>query len=249
MVLPTIPTETADPASAATDHKITLRPVTPGADPVQPEVSSDAVQPQPVMTAVTPAEVPNTTLVAAPSQAHSASPATQVAPALLTLAKTANGSQQMTVRLQPADLGMVQVRIARAVSGTTQIEITADEPATLLALQRDQPQLHRTLDEAGIPAAGRTVTFHVAQAAQQPRAATARDHRPATEAANRVRPAERVPERPTQTARPVAAEAATRPGSGPPTPPPGDRAHRPRRAARTGATAGKSYRIGLDITA
>jgi hypothetical protein len=61
---------------------------------------------------------------------------------------------------------MVQVRIAHAVSGATQIEITADNPATLLALQRDQPQLHRTLDDAGIPGAGRNVTFHAAQAAQ-----------------------------------------------------------------------------------
>ncbi|MGD0109268.1 MAG: flagellar hook-length control protein FliK [Rhodopila sp.] len=72
----------------------------------------------------------------------------------------------MTVRLQPAELGMVQVRIGSAVSGETHIEITAENPATLLALQRDQPQLHRTLDDAGIPAAGRTVTFHVVQAAQ-----------------------------------------------------------------------------------
>jgi flagellar hook-length control protein FliK len=72
----------------------------------------------------------------------------------------------MTVRLHPADLGMVQVRIAQAPSGTTQVEITADNPSTLLALQRDQPQLHRTLDDAGIAAAGRTVTFHVAQPAQ-----------------------------------------------------------------------------------
>jgi hypothetical protein len=106
------------------------------------------------------------TTVVLPHTSSPASPAEQVAPALLILAKTADGGHQMTVRLQPADLGMVQVRIARAVSGATQIEITADHPTTLLALQRDQPQLHRTLDDAGIPAAGRTVTFHVAQMAQ-----------------------------------------------------------------------------------
>jgi flagellar hook-length control protein FliK len=115
---------------------------------------------------VTPLIVATVTSTAAPSQAHSATPAQQIAPILLTLAKTADGSQQMTVRLQPGDLGMVQVRIARAASGTTQIEITADNPSTLLVLQRDQPQLHRTLDEAGIPAAGRSVSFHAAAAAQ-----------------------------------------------------------------------------------
>jgi hypothetical protein len=31
---------------------------------------------------------------------------------------------------------------------------------TLQALQRDQPRLHLTLDDAGIAAVGRTVTFH-----------------------------------------------------------------------------------------
>ncbi len=112
----------------------------------------------------------STPLVAvATPPAHTGSPAAmveQVAPAIFTLAKTADGNQQMTVRLQPEELGMVQVRIARAASGATQIEVTAEKPDTLLAMQRDQPQLHHTLDEAGIPAAGRTITFHVAPPAQ-----------------------------------------------------------------------------------
>jgi hypothetical protein len=97
---------------------------------------------------------------------HHATPAQQVLPALLTLGKTAGGDQQITVRLQPGELGMVQVRIAHALSGTTHIEVAAENPTTLLALQRDQPQLHRALDQAGIPAAGRTVTFHAAASAQ-----------------------------------------------------------------------------------
>jgi hypothetical protein len=71
----------------------------------------------------------------------------------------------MTIRLHPDDLGMVQVRIERNPSGPTQIEITAEKSDTLQALQRDQVRLHQTLDDAGIPTVGRTVTFHVAQAA------------------------------------------------------------------------------------
>jgi hypothetical protein len=88
------------------------------------------------------------------------SPTAQIAPTLVTLARTADGAQQMTVRLHPAELGMVQVRIERATSGLTQIDITADKPATLLALQRDQPALHRALDQAGVSPAGRTISFH-----------------------------------------------------------------------------------------
>jgi hypothetical protein len=101
--------------------------------------------------------------VAASAPTHAATPGSphaQLAPTLVTLAKTADGAQQMTVRLHPAELGMVQVRIERATSGLTQVDIIADKPETLLALQRDQPALHRTLDQAGVPSAGRTISFH-----------------------------------------------------------------------------------------
>jgi flagellar hook-length control protein FliK len=101
------------------------------------------------------------TSTSAPSHAtNPATPTAQISPTLVTLAKTAEGAQQMTVRLHPAELGMVQVRIERAVSGLVQIDVTADKPETLLALQRDQPALHRTLDQAGVPSAGRTISFH-----------------------------------------------------------------------------------------
>jgi hypothetical protein len=110
--------------------------------------------------------VPTTASIAASPSAQHATAAEQVTSALLTLAKSAGGSQQITIRLHPDVLGMVQVRIARALSGTTQIDVTAENPATLLALQRDQPQLHRALDAAGIPQAGRTIAFHVVPTAQ-----------------------------------------------------------------------------------
>jgi hypothetical protein len=85
---------------------------------------------------------------------------------LVTLATTTSGNHQMTVRLNPDGLGTVQVRIERTASGETQIAVTADKAATLQALQRDQPQLSRALDQAGIPAAGRSMTFHIMEPAQ-----------------------------------------------------------------------------------
>lgn len=94
--------------------------------------------------------------------AHVPEPASQIAPTLLTLAKAADGSQQMTVRLNPVELGMVQIQFDRAPSGITQVKITTDRPETLQALQRDQPALHQTLDEAGVSSAGRTIEFHSA---------------------------------------------------------------------------------------
>jgi flagellar hook-length control protein FliK len=89
-------------------------------------------------------------------------PAAQIAPALLSLGQAADGSQQMTLRLHPAELGVVQVQIGRTATGSAHVEITVEKTATLQALLEDQPQLHRALDDAGVPAAGRTVTFHTA---------------------------------------------------------------------------------------
>jgi flagellar hook-length control protein FliK len=59
--------------------------------------------------------------------ANAASPVDQVAPTLLSLARTKDGNQQITVRLHPADLGVVQIRIERTPNGSTLVEITAEK--------------------------------------------------------------------------------------------------------------------------
>ncbi len=139
-------------AGAAPDPTVNALPreqTIPPAAPIQEAAPSVATPPGPA--AVHPAP---------------AAPGEQLAPALLTLGKTPDGNQQMTVRLQPDQLGMVQIRIERAPSGSTQVTITAEQPDTLQALQHDQPRLHQMLSEAGIPAAGRSITFHAAQPVQ-----------------------------------------------------------------------------------
>ena len=88
--------------------------------------------------------------------------ATQLAPALLALGQGADGGQQMTLRLHPADLGMVQVRIERSTAGVATVEVTVEKADTMQALLRDQAQLHHTLDQAGVPSVGRTITFTMA---------------------------------------------------------------------------------------
>jgi flagellar hook-length control protein FliK len=91
--------------------------------------------------------------------------AQQLAPALLSLTQGHGGASQMTLRLNPAELGMVQVQIDRTAAGPASVAITAERPETLQMLRQDQPALQRTLDQAGVPAEGRTVSFHVAQIA------------------------------------------------------------------------------------
>ncbi len=89
----------------------------------------------------------------------SASVYPQIAPALVSLAGGPAGTQRLTLRLDPVELGHVQIRIDRVRDAPPEISITADRPETLLLLQRDQHQLHRALDQAGIPADGRQVIF------------------------------------------------------------------------------------------
>ena len=115
--------------------------------------------------AATPVQHGQTSAPAAPqgnAGAAAPSPAAQVAPALVSLAQAPAGGSRLTLRLDPAELGHVQIRIDRAQDAPARVEITAERPETLALLQRDQPQLQRALDQAGVPADGRSLTFHVA---------------------------------------------------------------------------------------
>jgi len=89
-------------------------------------------------------------------------PARQVAPALLSVVQKSDGTAQISVRLHPADLGAVNVRIERPTEHTAQVVITAEKPETLQMLKTDQAELHRVLDHAGLPPEGRTIPFHAA---------------------------------------------------------------------------------------
>jgi hypothetical protein len=93
--------------------------------------------------------------------AAAAAPTQQVAAAVVSLAGAPGGGQRMTLRLEPAELGQVQIRIDRPTDAPAQVEITVQRPETLTLLLRDQPQLQRALDQAGVPADGRGVTLHI----------------------------------------------------------------------------------------
>jgi hypothetical protein len=67
----------------------------------------------------------------------------------------------MSLRLQPEELGMVEVRIDRAPDGSARVSVTADNPDTLEMLSGAQSDLHKALDAAGI-STGRTLTFALA---------------------------------------------------------------------------------------
>jgi hypothetical protein len=88
-------------------------------------------------------------------------------PALLSLAASGR-TGTTTLRLDPAELGRLDIRIARVPGGGTAVSLTATRPATLDLLVRDQAALHRALDQAGIPPEGRSVSFHLAASPDAP---------------------------------------------------------------------------------
>jgi flagellar hook-length control protein FliK len=112
-----------------------------------------------------PPSVSQSSAASAPATSHSstpASPASQVAPVLVSLAHTPDGATQLTVRLDPPELGRVEVRIDRPADAPARVEITVEKAETLTLLLRDQQQLQHALDRAGVPVDGRSVTFHIA---------------------------------------------------------------------------------------
>ncbi|HTU56644.1 MAG TPA: flagellar hook-length control protein FliK [Acetobacteraceae bacterium] len=95
------------------------------------------------------------------ARASGASPAAQVAPALFSLARSGT-SNVLTLRLEPATLGQVEVEITRPPDGPAAVKVTAEQPDTLLLLLRDQPALQQALDRAGLTLDPRSVSFHLA---------------------------------------------------------------------------------------
>lgn len=129
---------------AATDTASLLQPGAPSASGV---TAASTVQ-----AAATPA-------VAKPAGLQ---PTQQVAPALVQLTHTANGGQ-LTLQLNPNELGRVHIQIDRAADGSANVQVTADRPETLQLLVADQAQLHHALDSAGLPQEGRTLSLNLAK--------------------------------------------------------------------------------------
>jgi len=65
-------------------------------------------------------------------------------------AKSQGGAKQFDIRLDPPELGRVDVRLAIDANGKTQAHLTADQPQTLDLLQKDASSLTRALRDAGL---------------------------------------------------------------------------------------------------
>ena len=102
---------------------------------------------------------------AVPAQpALPASPADQVQVAITRAAE--EGVDRITIQLEPADLGRVEIRMEVGEHGRTHMVFTADKSSTLDALSRGAYGLERSLADAGIKTDAGTMEFNLRQPPQ-----------------------------------------------------------------------------------
>lgn len=92
------------------------------------------------------------------------SPATQVG--LGIVKATTDGTTRFTIRMDPPDLGRIEVKLHMLKDGGMRALIMADTPETLDLLQRDARALQRMLGESGIKTESDSLNFSLNQNAQ-----------------------------------------------------------------------------------
>ena len=89
--------------------------------------------------------------------ANTGTVADQVAVKLSSTAK--NGGSRVSIRLNPEELGKVDVKLDIGKDGLVRAMVTAEKPETLDLLQRDARALERALQEAGLKTNGDSLDF------------------------------------------------------------------------------------------
>jgi flagellar hook-length control protein FliK len=74
-------------------------------------------------------------------------------------ARARSGNTHFEIRLDPADLGRIDVRIDIDRNGHVTSHLMVEKPETLSMLRQDAPQLQRALDDAGFRTADSGLQF------------------------------------------------------------------------------------------
>ena len=72
-----------------------------------------------------------------------------------------SGSDRITIRLNPAELGRVDVKLELAADGRTTAVVTADNRETLDLLRRDSSDLQKALEEGGLQLSDNDLNFNL----------------------------------------------------------------------------------------
>lgn len=81
--------------------------------------------------------------------------------------RAAEGLRHFDIRLDPPELGRVDVRLSVDDSGKAQASLLVDKPATLEMLQRDSSSLHRALSDAGLDLSNNGLNFSLRDQGRQ----------------------------------------------------------------------------------
>ncbi|RMB52315.1 flagellar hook-length control protein FliK [Sphingomonas sp. PP-CE-3A-406] len=122
--------------------------------PVHAQVIPTAASAQPLATASTPTPV-TTTVTVTPTPGQMGH---DIGVAIARHVRT-DGGEAMTVRLDPRDLGRIEVRMHFDDDGVLRAVVSADNPASLDLLRRDSADLNRALGDAGVRADQQSLRF------------------------------------------------------------------------------------------
>jgi chemotaxis protein MotD len=82
-------------------------------------------------------------------------------------ASAKSGKSRFEIRLDPADLGRIDVRIDVDRNGQVTSHLTVERPETLSMLRQDANQLQRALDNAGLSTGNSGLQFSLRDQSQQ----------------------------------------------------------------------------------
>ena len=141
-----------DDSAASSAPAITTREHSPAANVVHPPADSPDAGTQavgtfaPQLNSPTSSAAPGALTVTAAT--NGAVPLNGLALEIATSVK--GGKSRFEIRLDPADLGRIDVRIDVDRNGQVTSHLTVEKPETLSLLRQDAPQLQRALDDAGL---------------------------------------------------------------------------------------------------
>jgi flagellar hook-length control protein FliK len=130
----------------------------PPAQQAQPETQSIAGIPAAQAAEQGTRQVP-VTLHVGPQSEGAAAQANLGTLAVNIAAKSKNGEKHFDIRLDPPELGRVEVKLSIDDAGKAQANLAVEKPHTLDLLQRDRSTLERALRDAGLDLAGGSLNF------------------------------------------------------------------------------------------
>jgi len=129
-------------------------------------LSTTSTSPQASLGAVSTSQNSTSSLTNPVTQSQSAGtshPATQTVAATLQRVAKAGEDTTLKLRLDPPELGRVEVKMSVDKNNMTKIVLSAEKPETFMMLQRDAHILERALQDAGLSTDNGNLSFELAQ--------------------------------------------------------------------------------------